>query len=167
VKDGLKAIKTIKTVATLSNLPLRTQTQMVCRIPLRLESAIPTHNIFCRRDTRAYPGTSVLPARSSDLINRTRFNHPHKIVLIIPSNPDAYAEAARSMGLSPANCAVVSAHLDELRVAGGAGLKTIYVRRASEDLDVEAEVLSKLEGGEFDVVVDSFEHLAIVLGCGE
>lgn len=46
-------------------------------------------------------------------------------------------------------------------------MKTIYVRRPSEDRDVEAEVFSKLEGGEFDLVVESFEHLAIVLGCDD
>jgi methionine salvage enolase-phosphatase E1 len=71
------------------------------------------------------------------------------------------------MTLPASKCAVVSARSDELRVAGNAGMKTIYVRRPSEDRDVEAEVFSKLEGGEFDLVVESFEHLAIVLGCDD
>lgn len=76
-------------------------------------------------------------------------------------------EAARSMTLPVSKCAVVSAHVNELQAAGNIGMKTIYMRRPSEDRDVEAEVLSKLDGGEFDLVVDSFEHLAIVLGCDD
>ncbi|KAJ7143804.1 HAD-like domain-containing protein [Mycena epipterygia] len=131
-KDGLDAIKRIKTIATLSNLPLRTQAQM-----------------------SRHAGLSWDVCLSGSLLGSYK------------PNPEAYMEAARSMTLPPANCAVVSAHLDELRVADSAGMKTIYVRRSSEDLDVEAEVLSKLEGGEFDLVVDSFEHLAIVLGCDD
>ncbi|KAJ6531372.1 HAD-like domain-containing protein [Mycena vulgaris] len=130
--DGLKAMKSIKTVAALSNLSLRTQTQM-----------------------SRHAGLSWDVCLSGSLLGSYK------------PNPEAYLAAAQSMTLPPSNCAVVSAHLDELRVAGGAGMKTIYVRRASEDQDVEAEVLSKLEGGEFDLVVDSFEHLAIVLGCNE
>ncbi|KAJ7763150.1 HAD-like domain-containing protein [Mycena maculata] len=132
VKDGLKAMKTLKTVATLSNLPLRAQTQM----------------------TR-HAGLSWDVCLTGSLLGSFK------------PNPDAYLEAARSMTLPPSNCAVVSAHLEELRMAGSAGMKTIYVRRPSEDRDVEAEVLSKLKGGEFDLVVDSFEHLAIVLGCDD
>ncbi|KAF7324985.1 hypothetical protein MKEN_00540900 [Mycena kentingensis (nom. inval.)] len=46
--------------------------------------------------------------------------------------PDIYLQAARSMSLAPANCALVSAHVDELRVAASAGFRTIYVHRASE-----------------------------------
>ncbi|KAJ7708251.1 HAD-like domain-containing protein [Mycena rosella] len=129
---GLKAMQSIKTAATLSNLSLRTQTQL-----------------------SRHAGLSWDVCLSGSLLGSYK-----------PS-PDAYVEAARSMGVPPATCAVVSAHLDELRVAGGAGMRTIYVRRPSEDLDVEAEVLSKLEGGEFDLVVDSFEHLAVVLGCDD
>ncbi|KAJ7457262.1 HAD-like domain-containing protein [Mycena galericulata] len=131
-KDGFKSIKTIKTVATLSNLPLRTQTQMSRHAGFSWDVCLSGSVLGCYKP-----------------------------------NPEAYVEAARSMSLPPSNCAVVSAHSEELRIAGGAGMKTIYVRRSSEDRDVEAEVLSKLEGGEFDLVVDSFEHLALVLGCDD
>ncbi|KAJ7240375.1 haloacid dehalogenase [Mycena haematopus] len=131
-KDGLKAMKTIKTVVTLSNLPLRTQTQL-----------------------SRHAGLSWDVCLSCSLLGAYK------------PNPEAYVEAARSMTLPTSKCAVVSAHLEELRLAGAAGMKTIYVRRPSEDRDVEAEVVSKLEGGEFDLVVDSFEHLAIVLGCDD
>ena len=39
-------------------------------------------------------------------------------------------------------------------------MKTVYVRRPTEDVDVKDSVKSKREGGEVDVVVDSFEELA-------
>lgn len=121
-----------------------------------------------RADMRVCPGMFVYPARCLGRINRATFLFLVKIcVERHRRHAEAYMEAARSITLPPANCAVVSAHLDELRVASSAGMKTIYVRRSSEDLDVEADVFSKLEGGEFDLVVDSFEHLAIVLGCDD
>ncbi|KAJ7474838.1 HAD-like domain-containing protein [Mycena latifolia] len=131
-RECLQAMRSIKTVATLSNLSLRTQTQM-----------------------SRHAGLSWDVCLSGSLLGSYK------------PNSDAYLEAARSMTLPPANCAVVSAHLDELRVAGGAGMKTIYVRRSSEDQDVEAEVFSKVEGGEFDLVVDSFKDLTVVLGCDD
>ncbi|KAJ6480258.1 HAD-like domain-containing protein, partial [Mycena sanguinolenta] len=130
-KDGLKAMKKIKTTVTLSNLPLRTQTQINRHAGLSWDLCL---------------SCSLLGAYKPTL--------------------EAYMEAARSMSLPVSKCAVVSARSEELRLAGAAGMKTVYVRRASEDRDVETEqIVSKLEGGEFDVVVDSFEHLAIVLGC--
>ncbi|KAK7052555.1 HAD-like domain-containing protein [Favolaschia claudopus] len=129
-KDGLKAMKTIKTIATLSNIGLRTQTQL-----------------------SRHAGLSWDVCLSGSLLGAFK------------PNSEAYVEAARSMSLPPSKCAIVSSHSEELRGAGSAGMKTIYVRRPSEDRNIEAEVLSKLEGGEFDLVVDSFEHLAIVLGC--
>ncbi|KAJ7202085.1 HAD-like domain-containing protein, partial [Mycena pura] len=131
-RDGLKAIKTIKTVATLSNESLRTQTQI-----------------------NRHAGLSWDICLSGSLLGSYR------------GTPDTYLEAAHSMTLPPANCAVVSAHADELRVARSAGMRTIYVRRASEEnlKDGGDAVRCRLEGGEVDLVVDSFEHLASALGC--
>ncbi|KAF8217976.1 HAD-like domain-containing protein [Mycena galopus ATCC 62051] len=137
-KDGLQAMKRIKTIATLSNLPLRTQTQMSRHAGLTWDVCLSSSLLGCFKPTT-----------------------------------EAYVEAARSMTLPISKCALVSAHVEELRIAEGAGMKTIYVRRASEDrerstMTGEAEdVLSKLEGGDIDIVVDSFEHLAIVLGCDD
>ncbi|KAJ7075933.1 HAD-like domain-containing protein [Mycena belliarum] len=129
-KERLKSLRTIKTIATLSNLPLRAQTQMSRHAGLSWDACLSASLLGCFKP-----------------------------------NPDAYLEAARSMSLPPANCALVSARAEDLRIAGSAGMRTIYVRRASEDLDVEGDIVSKLEGGEFDLVVESFEHLAIILGC--
>jgi len=131
-KDGLQAMKTIKTIAILSNMSLRTQTQMSRHAGLSWDVCLSASLLGCYKP-----------------------------------NPEAYMEAARSMSLPASKCAIVSAHSEELRIAESAGMKTIYVRRPSEDRDVEADILSKLEGGEFDLVVDSFEHLAIVLGCDD
>ncbi|KAF7378056.1 hypothetical protein MSAN_00229600 [Mycena sanguinolenta] len=152
-KDGLKAMNTIKTIVTLSNLPLRTQTQINRHAGLSWDLCL---------------SCSLLGAYKPYL-NLVSFMLEFRIKLSdFLRNPEAYMEAARSMSLPVSKCAVVSARSEELRLAGAAGMKTVYVRRASEDRDVETEQLvSKLEGGEFDVVVDSFEHLAIVLGCDD
>ena len=61
---------------------------------------------------------------------------------------------------------MVAAHIYDLRAAAKQGLRTIYVRRETEDsAEVRASVKSKKEGGEVDIVVDSLEELAILLGC--
>ncbi|CAK5284389.1 unnamed protein product [Mycena citricolor] len=131
VQASLKSIRGMKTVATLSNLPLRTQMQMNKHAGLVWDTCISASLLSCFKPSA-----------------------------------DAYTEAARHVGIAAPNCAIVSARAEELRIANSAGLKTVYVRRASEDPHVvHAEIASKLEGGEFDLVVDSFEHLAIVLGC--
>lgn len=59
---------------------------------------------------------------------------------------------------------MVAAHIADLRAAGSHGLRTIYVRRPTEDTDEEKKsVKSKAEGGEVDVVVNSFLELAQIL----
>lgn len=66
---------------------------------------------------------------------------------------------------------MVAAHVDDLRAAARHGMQTVYVRRPTEDIDVLPDgrvlrdtVRSKAEGGEVDVVVDSFDKLAKLLG---
>jgi len=83
-------------------------------------------------------------------------------------NPKAYLEAIRHLSLPPESCAMVAAHIHDLRAAGSLGLRTIYVRRPNEDaeaLKTEGEVKSKAEGGEVDYVVDSFTELAKILAA--
>jgi len=61
---------------------------------------------------------------------------------------------------------MVAAHISDLRSAAALGMRTIYVRRPKEDdvLDlIGGDVKSKAEGGEVDIVVDSFTELAEVL----
>ena len=78
-------------------------------------------------------------------------------------NPKAYLGAVQHLSLPPQKCAMVAAHLSDLQAAASHGLKTIYVRRPTEDLEVRDTVKTKAEGGEVDVVVDSFLELAEIL----
>lgn len=58
---------------------------------------------------------------------------------------------------------MVAAHIYDLRAAASHGMKTVYVRRATEDTDARDQVRSKADGGEIDIVVDSILELAEVL----
>jgi hypothetical protein len=54
---------------------------------------------------------------------------------------------------------MVAAHIDDLRDAKFHGMKTVYVKRPTEDREVTEEIRGG-EGGEVDAVVDNFEELA-------
>jgi FMN phosphatase YigB (HAD superfamily) len=72
-----------------------------------------------------------------------------------------FIEACKLLNLPTNNVAMVAAHIDDLRAASLHGLKTVYVRRETEDLDGKREsVKIKAEGGEVDVIVDSLLELA-------
>ena len=58
---------------------------------------------------------------------------------------------------------MVAAHIYDLRAAASHGMKTVYVRRQTEDRDIRDSIRSKADGGEVDVVVDSFEELAALM----
>ena len=60
---------------------------------------------------------------------------------------------------------MVAAHIHDLKAAQAQGMRTIYVRRETEDTEVRASITTKAEGGEVDVVVESLEELARVLHC--
>ena len=64
------------------------------------------------------------------------------------------------MSVKPEQCALVAAHINDLRAAAQQGMRTIYVRRSTEDLEFRDSVREKSEGGEVDMVVDSLEELA-------
>ncbi|KAI0762299.1 haloacid dehalogenase [Fomes fomentarius] len=78
-------------------------------------------------------------------------------------NPKTYLGAVHHLGITPEKCAMVAAHIYDLRFAASHGLKTVYVRRPTEDVGVKDQVKSKQDGGEVDVIVDSFEELAELL----
>ncbi|KAJ6590876.1 haloacid dehalogenase [Mycena sp. CBHHK59/15] len=80
-----------------------------------------------------------------------------------PFGPEVYLGAIKHLSLQPHNCAMVAAHLWDLRGAAHVGMKTIYVRRAAEEPIDEEEVKPKSEGGEVDVIVNSFIELAALL----
>lgn len=74
-----------------------------------------------------------------------------------------YLGAAERLSLTPDKVAMVAAHIYDLRAAAGHGMKTVYVRRPTEDGEFRDQVKSKAEGGEVDVVVSSFTELADLL----
>jgi FMN phosphatase YigB (HAD superfamily) len=73
--------------------------------------------------------------------------------------PAMYEGAARLLGLPLADVCMVAAHMYDLRAARAFGMKTVYVRRPTEDLD-ERDLVSAGADGEVDAVVDSLEELA-------
>ncbi|KAK7028517.1 Haloacid type II [Favolaschia claudopus] len=86
---------------------------------------------------------------------------PHSIN-IARSDLKVYLGAVKHLSLDPQNCAMVAAHVYDLRAAAGVGMRTVYIPRQGEDAGV-GEVKSKGEGGDVDVVVQSFEELAKLL----
>ncbi|KAI0346841.1 haloacid dehalogenase [Trametopsis cervina] len=75
-------------------------------------------------------------------------------------NPKVYLGALHHLSVPPSKCALVAAHIYDLRHAASHGMKTVYVRRPTEDLDVKDTVKTKADGGEVDMVVDSILELA-------
>ncbi|GJE89343.1 haloacid dehalogenase [Phanerochaete sordida] len=86
-------------------------------------------------------------------------------------NPQVYTSALTHLSLAhtPHKVALVAAHIYDLRAAAALGYTTVYVPRATEDIDMRDElkrhdVRDKASGGEVDVLVGSFEELARVVG---
>ncbi|KAJ7457261.1 haloacid dehalogenase [Mycena galericulata] len=78
-----------------------------------------------------------------------------------------YQGAMNHLSLEPHKCAMVAAHAWDLRGAAKAGMRTIYVRRAAEEPIDQEVVKPKSEGGEVDLVVDSFTELAALFAEGK
>lgn len=78
-------------------------------------------------------------------------------------DPKVYLGAVKHLSLEPKNCAMVAAHIYDLRAAAGVGMRTIYIPRAGEEIPDAGEIKSKAEGGEVDAVVGSFLDLAGLL----
>ena len=91
------------------------------------------------------------------------FNHSY--ILHICSNPKPYLETLRLLNLRPEECAMVAAHIYDLRAAGSLGMTTVYVPRVNEDNGAEkpGNVKTKADGGEVDYVVGSFTELAEII----
>jgi FMN phosphatase YigB (HAD superfamily) len=84
------------------------------------------------------------------------------------SDPKVYQGAMKHLSLEPKDCAMVAAHIWDLRGAARTGMKTIYVKRAAEEpIANQEEVKPKSEGGEVDLVVDSFTELAAFFAQGK
>jgi 2-haloacid dehalogenase len=48
-------------------------------------------------------------------------------------HPSVYLGAAKKLGLEPGECALVAAHLGDLKAARGCGYQTIYIERSKEE----------------------------------
>ena len=59
---------------------------------------------------------------------------------------------------------MVAAHIKDLDAASKLGFKTVYVRRPTEDIGLQEGVKLGSSDGEADLIVDSFEEFADVLG---
>jgi len=77
-------------------------------------------------------------------------------------NPKMYLGALHHLSLKPHQCAMVAAHTYDLRAAASHGMKTVFVRRPGEP-NSPSNTKSKQDGGEVDVVVDSFTEIAKIL----
>ncbi|KAK4058548.1 hypothetical protein OIO90_000710 [Microbotryomycetes sp. JL221] len=75
-------------------------------------------------------------------------------------NPAMYLGGCSLLRCEPHECAMVAAHIYDIRAAKSNGLKTIYVRRATEDVGEDKSLITSIaDGGECDVVVDSIEEI--------
>ncbi|KAJ6483924.1 HAD-like domain-containing protein [Mycena sanguinolenta] len=81
-------------------------------------------------------------------------------------DPKVYLGAAKHLSLEPQNCAMVAAHLFDLRGAASVGMRTVYIPRSSENPNGE-EVKLRADNGDVDVVVDSFAELAALFAQGK
>ena len=78
-------------------------------------------------------------------------------------NPKVYLGAIHHLSLPPEKCAMVAAHLWDLKAAAAHGMRTVYVPRPTDDAEDRDGVKNKAEGGEVDVVVSSLEELAAIV----
>jgi 2-haloacid dehalogenase len=76
-------------------------------------------------------------------------------------DPEAYLGCARLLDVAPAELMLVACHPADLRAARANELRTAYVRRPFER--GASTSMPAFDEGEFDLVADSFEHLADLL----
>lgn len=69
-------------------------------------------------------------------------------------HPSVYLGAAKKLGLKPEECAMVAAHLGDLKAAKSCGLRTIYVERKDEEEFTEEKVQEAREEGFVDMWIE-------------
>ncbi len=77
--------------------------------------------------------------------------------------PKAYLHTAALLGLQPAQCLMVAAHNNDLKVATGLGFRAAFVARPTEYGPQQTKDLKP--EGPWDVVATDFGDLARQLGC--
>ncbi|KAK0385135.1 hypothetical protein NLU13_7613 [Sarocladium strictum] len=70
-------------------------------------------------------------------------------------NPEAYRKALDLVQLEPGEVVLVAAHAYDLRGARACGMRTVYVRRWTDDIDEDMNEVKK----EFDVFLEDMEKL--------
>ena len=78
-------------------------------------------------------------------------------------DPETYLGCARLLDLAPGDVMMVACHPSDLRAARACGLQTAYVHRPLEN-GAGAAPGEAVGPDDFDLVADSFEHLADLLG---
>jgi 2-haloalkanoic acid dehalogenase type II len=82
----------------------------------------------------------------------------HLLGVYKPS-PESYQKALELVKLKPEEVVQVAAHISDLRGAKGVGLKTIYIKRWTDDIEEDPEVVR----GEVDYFLDDMTRLPEVL----
>ena len=65
-------------------------------------------------------------------------------------DPEIYLKALDQLQLNPSECVMVAAHAYDLAAAKSTGMKTVYVQRPTEDLDLD----KKRVRGDVDLFID-------------
>lgn len=69
-------------------------------------------------------------------------------------HPSVYLGAAKKLGLEPGHCALVAAHLNDLKAARACGYQTIYIERSKEEAWSQEEIAAAKAEGWVDMWVD-------------
>ncbi|KAF7903364.1 uncharacterized protein EAF01_006413 [Botrytis porri] len=73
---------------------------------------------------------------------------------------ESYEWVMAVLGLQPGECVVVAAHTGDLRGARRVGMRTIYVRRWTDDISEDQQVMKR----ENDAYLEDMEDLERVIG---
>ncbi|KAJ5888787.1 hypothetical protein N7495_008828 [Penicillium taxi] len=83
-------------------------------------------------------------------------------------SPKVYLGAAKLLGVEPSQCALVAAHLHDLKAAKDCGFHTIYVEREAEDTWNAEQIAQAREDGFVDIWIElntgGFNEVARLLG---
>jgi 2-haloalkanoic acid dehalogenase type II len=74
-------------------------------------------------------------------------------------DPEAYLKAMRLLQLQPQDCVLVAAHAYDLRGAKAVGIKTVYVKRWTDDIDEDDNMVKS----EFDAHLTEMSNLATTI----
>lgn len=79
---------------------------------------------------------------------------------LIKPDPKSYHKVLQLVRVKPKECVMVAAHAWDVRGAKDVGMRTVYVRRWTDDINEDMEIVK----GEFDVFLEDMTDLAEVVG---